>query len=154
MIDENAMEEVGMQTTQGIQGTPGTTKDRGVIVSGVATVALLANLAGYFGRLYARFWWFDKALHAYTLFAMTLTAALLAYRRGLNRLQDHRFLQILTISSFGLAIGALWEVIEWAYDHLVAGNVIQGKLDTITDLIMDTIGAVAAGFVAVRILDK
>ncbi len=97
---------------------------------------------------------YHKALHAYTLFAATLTAALFAYQSGLNRLRDRRLLQFVTLSSFGLAIGALWEIIEWAYDQLKPRNVIQGKLDTITDLIVDTVGSVLAAVVAIGIMNE
>ncbi len=65
----------------------------------------------------------------------------------------HTLLLVVVIGSVGVGIGAWWEVAEWAFDHLVAGNVIQGKWDTITDLIVDTVGAVAAGGVTVKMLD-
>ncbi len=40
----------------------------------------------------------------------------------------------------------MWEVAEWAYDEMVRPNAIRGKTDTIIDLIMDALGALAAGF--------
>jgi hypothetical protein len=43
----------------------------------------------------------------------------------------------------GLAIGALWGIFEWVYDQLVRPNAIF-------DLIMDSIGALAAGYVCSR----
>jgi hypothetical protein len=46
----------------------------------------------------------------------------------------------------------IWEVAEWAYDQVVPENAILGKEDTIIDLIMDTIGAVAAGVVSTRMV--
>jgi hypothetical protein len=41
---------------------------------------------------------------------------------------------------------------EWAYDALSAGNRILGKQDTMVDLAMDTVGAVLAALLALRIL--
>ena len=38
---------------------------------GLAATLLLANVAGYAFDLYAAFWWFDRILHAATLFALT-----------------------------------------------------------------------------------
>jgi hypothetical protein len=43
----------------------------------------------------------------------------------------------------GLAIGALWGIFEWVYDQIVRPNAIFG-------LIMDSIGALAAGYVYSR----
>ncbi len=41
-----------------------------------------------------------------------------------------------------------------AYDQMVPGNAILGKKDTIIDLIMDTIGAVAAGVVRATMVES
>jgi hypothetical protein len=51
-----------------------------------------------------------------------------------------------------VAIGVLWEIVEWAYDQMVPENAILGKLDTIIDLIMDVLGGVAAGIVSVTMV--
>lgn len=129
------------------------TTPRNQVVVGIVVVgALLANIAGYSFDLYDRWGWFDKVLHAYTLFAITLVVGLWAYGRVLMGQHRHPLLLMVVIGSVGVGIGAWWEVAEWALDHLVVGNVIQGKWDTITDLIVDTVGAVAAGVVTVRML--
>ncbi len=41
----------------------------------LAAVLLAANVAGYAFDLYAAYWWFDRVLHAATLFAMTFWLA-------------------------------------------------------------------------------
>ena len=51
--------------------------------------------------------------------------------------------------TLGLGFGASWEVAEWAYDQLTAGNAILGKPDTISDLRMDALGALAAAVLAI-----
>ncbi len=93
-------------------------------------------------------------VHAYTIFAITLVLGLFLYGAALIRAGDHTLLLVLVIASVGLAIGALWEVAEWAYDQVVSGNAIRGKTDTIIDLVMDTIGALAAGGLAVRMVGR
>ena len=112
-----------------------------------------ANAAGYALDLYARFWWFDRILHACTILAATLWLALFVCRRVLRggRGGDGALL-VLVIASVGLAIGALWEVAEWGFDRIAPGDVIKGKHDTIIDIVMDTLGALAAGAASLRFL--
>ncbi len=133
-----------MNTSRGNQG----------IVWIIIGVAVLANITGYMFNLYEQFWWFDHILHAYTIFAITLLLGLLAYGVVLTGLRNHKLLLVLMIASIGIAIGGLWEVAEWAYDHMVASNVILGKTDTIIDLIVDSIGAVVAGFLSLGMLKR
>lgn len=128
------------------------TSGHAAVVGLIVTVAILANIAGYRFNLYDQWGWFDKVLHAYTLFALTLVVGVWTYGRVLMGQHRHTLLLVLVIGSIGAGIGAWWEVAEWAFDQVVAGNVIQGKQDTITDLIVDTVGAVAAGVVVVRML--
>jgi uncharacterized membrane protein YjdF len=68
--------------------------------------------------------------------------------------QTRPILFVLTVAGLGLAVGALWEVVEWVYDQLVAGNAILGKRDTIIDMGMDAIGAVIAGIISIGIIKR
>ena len=124
------------------------------IVWGFLAIAALVNIAGYLWDLYQQFWWFDEALHAYTTFALTLPLALLLYGVVLHGAQTRPILFILAVASLGIATGALWEIAEWAYDHMVPENAILGKTDTMIDLIMDITGALAAGIVSRGIVDS
>lgn len=117
---------------------------RAVVWSSLA-IAVLANIAGYVGSLYARWAWFDKALHCYTIGALTLALSLALYGRALTGARDRRLVLILVIAAVGLGIGARWEIAEWGYDRFTPGNAIKGKDDTITDLIADALGALIAG---------
>ncbi len=125
-----------------------TTTANRAVAWGLLAIAVLANIAGYLWNLYDRFWWFDEVVHGYTSFALTLALGLVLYGAVLTGVHRHRLPLILAIAGLGLAVGALWEVAEWAYDQVVPADAILGKRDTIIDLIMDTIGAVAAGVVA------
>jgi len=118
------------------------------IVWAIALLNLLFHIAGYIWDLYDRLWWFDKFLHLYTPFAITLLLALYLYGVVLTGARDRPLLLVLTIASLGIAISGLWEVAEWGYDQIVAGNAIKGKLDTILDLIMGSIGSILAGLVS------
>ncbi|HEV7253050.1 MAG TPA: hypothetical protein VGN97_08100 [Mesorhizobium sp.] len=110
--------------------------------------AVAANIAGYALDLYGQFWWFDRILHAFTLFAMTLWLAFLVFAPGFR--EGYRVRTFFLVLSLGLAIGAVWEIAEWAYDQLAPQNVIKGKFDTVLDLIMDTVGAALAALLCHR----
>lgn len=112
----------------------------------------IVNAAGYALDLYARFWWFDRILHACTIFAVTFWLALFVCRRVLRGGRGHDALLVAVIASVGLAIGALWEVAEWGFDRIAPGDVIKGKFDTVIDIIMDTLGAVLAGVASLSFL--
>ncbi len=98
--------------------------------------------------------WYDGLLHGYATFAYTLLFGLFAYGAVFTGAREHRLLLVLAIGSVGLALGALWEIAEWAYDQIVRPNVILPKTDTILDLIVDAAGALVAGIVCLRMLRK
>lgn len=124
------------------------------IVWGIVVVAILVNIAGYALNLYDRFRWFDEVIHTYTSFALTLLLALLLYGDVLAGVRRSPFLLILTVTSLGIAVGALWEIAEWGYDQMVPENAILGKNDTIIDLILDCVGALAAGIVSIAMIES
>ena len=117
-----------------------------VIAWSLAVLLLAANEAGYALDLYAAAWWFDRVLHAATLFAMTFWLALLVCAPVFQR--GRTMIAAVLVTSLGVAIGAWWEVAEWAFDLLSPGDVIKGKNDTVIDIIMDTLGAVLAAALA------
>jgi hypothetical protein len=118
------------------------------LVNLLVVMAGLANAAGLAWDLYPKLWWFDEAVHLYTLFALTLLLGTLSRRSLLADANEHRLLAVLAIASFGITIGVIWEVWEWGYDQFTSGNSIEGKTDTMIDLIMDSIGAVIAGWLS------
>ncbi len=124
------------------------------LVWGLVAIALATSAVGSIFDLYDSFWWFDKALHAYTMFAYTLALGLFAYGAVLTGAHNQRLFLILAIGSLGLALGVLWEVFEWVYDQFVRPNVILGKTDTVLDLVADALGSLAVGYVCSRMLGK
>jgi hypothetical protein len=136
----------------------------GFLVASVAFVALDRYLPNLFDFLFviaalinAGGWvwgWFyapgpyDEIVHGYTTFSITLALSFLVYSPMLNVFRHHRVLFVLSVASFGIAIGALWEVFEWVT------RVINDLDDPITDLIMDTIGATAAAVLSLWALQE
>jgi len=58
------------------------------------------------------------------------------------------------LASLGIAIGALWEVIEWLADFVVPKQIVSGLFDTITDIILDSAGALLAALLNLRGLNE
>lgn len=125
-----------------------------MIAWGLLAVALLADAASSIFNLYAKFWWFDETLHFSSSFAITLVLALYAYGALLTGRRRHEVLLVLTITGLGVALGVLWEMIEWVFDLVEPGDVIRNKTDTMTDLVLDAAGGLSAGILSVRMLRK
>ena len=122
-------------------------------------LALLASLVSSVFELYEKFWWLDEALHSYFTFSLTLVLALYAYGKVLTGRYQHRILLVLSIAGLGLACGTLWEIAEWGYDQTVSSEAIYGTTlpitdmsDSMTDLIMNLAGSLAAGITSLRML--
>ena len=121
----------------------------------LAALGAIVAVASVFFSFYARFFWFDEALHAYNFFALTLLAAVYAHGAILTGGRQHGFLLVLCIAVLGLGLGAAWEIAEFGYDHFIAKpNVILPKLDTIVDMLLDTAGALLAGLVCLKMLRR
>ena len=96
---------------------------------------------------YDRFTHYDTVVH----FLVPATIApivyiLLARAEVVPRLHDtserrHHLGVFVVTLSFGLAIGALWEIFEWTSDHVVGSHLVLGEQDTVGDLVADGCGA-------------
>lgn len=122
----------------------GAEKNATPLAWGLAAAAAALNVLAYALSLY-ELAWFDEALHAFTLFALTFIVACLL-RRDLAAARMLPYCAILV--ACGLALGTLWEFAEWGYDMFSRGNSILGKQDTMVDLVLDTVGAVLAALLA------
>jgi hypothetical protein len=111
-------------------------------------LAALVNAGGWAFKWYNTLGPYDEIAHGFTTFAITLALGYLVYGRMLSGFHDQRLLFVLTIASFGIAIGALWELAEWGADFFVASDVVENINDIMDDLIMDSIGAVLAGWMS------
>ncbi|MGM0517520.1 MAG: hypothetical protein ACQER6_07960 [Pseudomonadota bacterium] len=118
----------------------------------LAVVFIFASLfLGEVHGYYTRFWWWDVVLHAASGFLLGIVGFLLVY--VLNEKRSLRFhmapgFVALFAFTFAVAIGALWEMFEFAMDRLFDTGMqkpmlgdASGLTDTMWDLIVDTIGA-------------
>ncbi|XZN89863.1 MAG: hypothetical protein ACM65M_19690 [Microcoleus sp.] len=104
-------------------------------------LAALLNAGGWAWGLFYQRGLYDEIVHAFTTFAVTLALSFLAYSSMLTIFRDRKLLYVLTITSFGIAIGALWEITEWTAGLVFSTDVIGSLDDTIIDLIMDSFGS-------------
>ncbi len=100
----------------------------------------LGEVQGY----YVKYWWWDIALHSGSGLVLGIFGFLLVH--VLNEHEDLQFhikpgFVALFTFMFALGFGALWEIFEFAADKIL-GTTMQATLnDTMTDLIVDGIGA-------------
>jgi hypothetical protein len=106
--------------------------------------ASLVNAVGWAFHYYDTVWGYDELVHFYTTFAVTLSVGYLVFFAVREHFRDHRFHFVVVISSFGISIGALWEIFEWI--------VLPVLTNPVEDLIMDTLGALLAGLLAAKAL--
>jgi hypothetical protein len=106
--------------------------------------AALLNAVGCAWNLYNKPGLYDEVAHFYSIFAITLAVGFALYRELMASYDGHRLLFVVTIASLGIALGALWEVAEWTADFFVEMQIVSGLFDTITDLILDSAGALCA----------
>ena len=117
-------------------------------------IAALINAGGWAWDLYNKPGPYDEIAHFFTVFAITLAFGFLLYRELMESFYSRRWLFVLTIASLGLALGALWETIEWLSDFVIPKQIVSGLFDTETDLILDGLGALLAALLNLRGLNE
>lgn len=102
----------------------------------------LGEVHGY----YTLFWWWDLLLHtgsALTLGFIGFTIMFILYKG--NKVSASPIIIAIFSFSFALSIGAVWEIFEFTLDNLLGLNMQKtGLVDTMWDLIVDSIGALIA----------
>ena len=112
----------------------------------LAVIFVYASL--YLGEVhgyYLKYWWWDMLLHAGSGLILGIFGFLLVYV-----INEHEDLEMhmkpgfvaLFAFMFALGMGTLWEITEFTLDQLLGMNTQGGGLvDTMSDLIIDGIGA-------------
>ncbi|GAB4321081.1 MAG: hypothetical protein Kow0059_15600 [Candidatus Sumerlaeia bacterium] len=109
------------------------------------TFIFAALFLGEIGGYYQRFWWWDVALHTGAGFLLGLVGFLLVYvmneQEDIAMIMKPGFVAFFSFS-FAMALGALWEIFEFAMDGFFGLNMQKSGLrDTMWDLIVDAVGA-------------
>lgn len=103
--------------------------------------------------LFERIGWYDKAVHFATPLLIVPSLYLLLARAGAlptpgaTSLQRGTLGLVVVTISLGIALAAVWELIEGTSDLLLGTSLAHGYLETIGDLYASTLGSVAAGAV-------
>jgi hypothetical protein len=116
----------------------------------IFVIAALINAGGWAWDLYNQPGLYDEVAHFYTIFAITLAVGFLLYDELMESFYTHRVLFVITIASLGIALGALWEVTEWLADFVTPKQIVSGLFDTITDIMLDSAGAIIAALLNLR----
>ena len=118
----------------------------------------LAIFLGEIHTYYQKFWWWDTLLHTSSGFLIGIAGFLLIYvlnsQKKILRQMKPSFISLFAFA-FALSLGALWEIFEFSLDQIFLLNTQKGGLvDTMWDLIVDTIGAIVISILGYFYLKK
>jgi hypothetical protein len=106
-------------------------------------LAALAGALGYAFDLFGEIVPYDELTHAFTTFSVSLAFYFLFYG---GAVPERRAIALATsVFTLGVTVGAYWEIFEWFF---------VGKYtlaDTISDLLVDSAGALGAALVALAL---
>jgi len=112
-----------------------------------------AIFLGEIRNFYERFWWWDIALHTSSGLLLGIVGFLLVYVLNEHeRIDLHMHPRFVALFAFvfAVAVGALWEIFEFGMDRIFGTNMQKpmlgdpsGLTDTMWDLIVDALGALA-----------
>ena len=106
-------------------------------------LAALAGALGYAFDLYDEIVPYDELTHAFTTFSVSLAFYFLFYG---GAVPERRAVALGTsVFTLGVTVGAYWEIFEWFF----VGHYTMA--DTISDLLVDSAGALAATLVALAL---
>jgi hypothetical protein len=119
----------------------------------VTSVFLYASFGlGEVRGFYQRFWWWDLLLHSVSALVMGLIGFLLVYVfYSAHRIRmAPLYIGMITFGS-AVTLGTLWEIFEFCLDWLFGFNMQKsGLVDTMTDLMVNILGALSAAFLGYR----
>ena len=120
----------------------------------------LGEVRGY----YTRFWWWDIVLHTSSGFLLGIVGFLLVHvLNEIEKIGMHLKPGFVSLFAFLFAVGlgALWEIFEFTMDTFFGTNMQKpmlhdpsGLLDTMVDLIVDTLGALVISLLGYYHLKK
>lgn len=116
----------------------------------LALLTILAhNVLGEFFKLYETSGVFDKLLHLFGTFSMTLFVYDVLANALKFRTDNKKLLFIFTLV-LGIALGTFFELIEFAIDAIFKTTNQGGLLDTDLDMSFNLLGALLAGYVNIK----
>jgi len=110
-----------------------------IFVLFIYTSIILGEVHGY----YTKIWWWDVLLHTVSGITIGFIGFIIMYIFYFKNLLHTSAILIAIFSfCFALALGAIWEIIEFTIDSSFGFNMQKsGLIDTMWDLIVDALGA-------------
>lgn len=123
-----------------------------------ALVVLFISFSLFLGEVhqfYTRYWWWDLFLHSFSGLLLGFAGFLALYIMYTeHKIRTTPRLAMFFSFCFAVAIGALWEIVEFTVDGALGWNMQKsGLVDTMWDLIVNSISAVvisASGYFYLR----
>ncbi|EYT63423.1 hypothetical protein H483_0108400 [Dietzia sp. UCD-THP] len=116
--------------------------------SAVSVTLLVAAWSNVFD-LYTRIWWWDIVVHFVCAGALAVVTYLFLAHRGIVPATADggvpAVAAVVLTTAFGLALGALWEMVEWFGYTYLTDRIYVTLDDTIGDMAAGGLGALAAG---------
>ncbi|MBE9529347.1 MAG: hypothetical protein IME99_08930 [Proteobacteria bacterium] len=109
-------------------------------------ITLMIFLHAFMGEglgFYSRYWLFDNVLHLFGSGVSALLAFIITFSlhyTGKLRL-TYPMIALFTVT-FSMAIGGMWEILEYSVDMLFNKTTQHGLTDTMSDLIYDLLGGI------------
>lgn len=103
---------------------------------------------GEVGDFYEKYWWWDIVLHGGSAIGFGILGfVIMLYLTQSSKLIASPFLVSVFSFSFATMIGVMWEVFEFSMDQLFGLNMQKsGLVDTMSDFIINSVGAFLASF--------
>jgi uncharacterized membrane protein YjdF len=114
-------------------------------------VAMVLTQVGEAIGMYDTLDWYDRVVHfvvpmlSSQVFYLCLARLEVLPDPRQKTLRNHLAGMFVVTFALGLAVGALWEVFEYASDGVFGSDLSEGNADTVGDLIADAAGSLAGG---------
>lgn len=118
-------------------------------------VVLLLHATGEALGWYDSIWWFDRVVHVVlpclvgpVLYIGLARLEVLPDPRDETHAQHYTGMAIVTFC-LGMAIGGLWEIVEFSSDGVLDTALSEGNSDTVGDLVADAVGSLLGALLLV-----
>lgn len=126
----------------------------GVLGWALMTIALGAYVAANMLDLWDAYPWYDRIMHPFTGFAITIMIGNFLYPKIFRRPGTHPVFLIFAIASLGVMAGVIWEIYEWIREFYTPTDTVKGKLDTMIDIVLDMVGSILGAIIVLTMQSK
>lgn len=123
-----------------------------VIILFIYATLFLGEVQDY----YHVFWWWDILMHGISAIALGFIGVGILYEMDKKTIIQARPSTLVFFGfCFAVAVGAMWEILEFNIDQFFGTNMQKsGLMDTMGDLMVDAFGAFVAAFVGYFYIKK